>query len=264
MVMQKHSTHKNAKGFTLIELLIVIAIIGILAAIAIPQFNQYKIRGYDTSAKQALRDVTLLCNAYWIDNDCSEECSLPKIMAAAYGFNQSSDLDVTLPSPSSQCSNFCASAKSNSSPNTYSIDSASLISEGGGCSSLAQEEADEEGERTEYVRRTYRASGRGFVPVEGDIEGRCTNCSGEYSYVPIKKEGEECRYVGESPCDPKGWSKNCGCPHIACRQRGTTLVGDNHLEVGVEGLYCNYLYQVDDAGSEADRSCATTAEEKCK
>ena len=132
--MQKYSTHKTAKGFTLIELLIVIVIIGILAAIAIPQFNQYKIRGYDTGAKQARRDITLLCNAYWIDNDCSQECSLPKIMAAAYGFNQNSDLDVTLPSASSQCSNFCASAKNNSSPNTYSIDSAELISSGGNCS----------------------------------------------------------------------------------------------------------------------------------
>ncbi len=55
-------------GFTLIELLIAVVIIGILAAVAIPQFASTKENAFDATAVADLRGAILAIEAYYADN----------------------------------------------------------------------------------------------------------------------------------------------------------------------------------------------------
>ena len=59
---------RGDRGFTLVELLIVVAIIGILAAIAIPQFSVYRTRSYNATAMSDLRNVRTSEENLFADN----------------------------------------------------------------------------------------------------------------------------------------------------------------------------------------------------
>lgn len=57
----------NKKGFTLVELLVVVAIIGILAAIAIPQFASYRKKAQDSASLSDAKRIQTEAEAYYAD-----------------------------------------------------------------------------------------------------------------------------------------------------------------------------------------------------
>src|SRR2546427_1914606 len=75
----------NRKGFTLIELLIVVVIIGILAAIAIPKFANTKAKAYIASMKSDLRNLVTAEEAYFADSvkyTATTACTTPPTAGA--------------------------------------------------------------------------------------------------------------------------------------------------------------------------------------
>jgi prepilin-type N-terminal cleavage/methylation domain-containing protein len=61
--------HKSQKGFTLIELMIVVVIIGILAALAIPRFMRATTKSKQSEAKQLLKQIYTMQQTYKQAND---------------------------------------------------------------------------------------------------------------------------------------------------------------------------------------------------
>ena len=87
-------------GFSLIELLIVVAIVSLLVAIAIPQFTAYRIHSVDAQMKTDLKNAAVAMESYY-----AEYKSYPSLVSdiVSIGFRQTEgvSLEITLVSPSS-------------------------------------------------------------------------------------------------------------------------------------------------------------------
>jgi type IV pilus assembly protein PilA len=79
---------RSAAGFTLIELLIVVVIIGILAAIAIPKFANTKEKAVVASMKSDLRNLAAAQEAYWVENRTYYPGAIPNAAVIQYGPSQ--------------------------------------------------------------------------------------------------------------------------------------------------------------------------------
>lgn len=90
--------NKTRKGFTLIELLIVVVIIGILAAIAIPKFANTKEKAYLASMKSDLRNMATTQESYFADNQvyvAGPASNTTSGTSSLYGFVPSAGVTVT-------------------------------------------------------------------------------------------------------------------------------------------------------------------------
>jgi len=82
-------------GFTLLELLVVVAIIGILAAISVVQVGAFRSRGFDAGVKSDVKNLVTAQEAYFLDTDSYGSGNGNDAKFTSRGFRQSAGVNVS-------------------------------------------------------------------------------------------------------------------------------------------------------------------------